>query len=103
MTMTPRTVPFIILPEPELSFGSAGPAPQLARDPQKGLLDHGPYSLRLGKPWHPNVVRLFPIASEDDWTVCIEAVKRLEDFERIPKVAAKLRADYPGFEQAFRT
>src|SRR5205085_1434712 len=72
-------------------------------DPQKGLLAHGPYGLRLGSRWHPTSVSLYTVASESDWDTCVSAASRLQDFERMEKVSARTRVDYPGFRQAFNS
>jgi hypothetical protein len=94
---------FTVIPEPELVFGvgRAGADGQI-RDPQRGLSTHGPYSHRLGRPWHPPKVRLLPVAAESDWDTCLSAVNRLNDFERMPQLTARLRTDYPGFDSTFR-
>lgn len=101
--METRTALFTVLPEPNLRFGPTGGKNEERHDPQCGLLEHGPYSLRLGNRWHPSRVVVYPVASTVEWTTCLEALRRLEDFARMDAKSARVRADFPGFSNVFRT
>jgi len=86
---------YVSMPEPELLFHNRG----RDRHPLRGLIDHGPFSLRFGAP---SRVRFALVAPKNE-------MARLEDLVRelgqsaSPREATNYYPDYPGFETVFRT
>lgn len=83
------------LPEPELRFNLGG----LHKHPLAGLLEHGPYSLRLGVP---GSVRLAVVARKADISRVAGLVRELKGFAKA-RQATNYYPDYPGFREVFRT
>ncbi len=91
---TSRFVGYSKLPEPDLLFHAGG----LHKHPLAGLIEHGPFSLRLGGPGR---VRVAVLARQQD-------ASRLQALGRELSNVAKARQatnyypDYPGFQATFR-
>lgn len=83
------------LPEPELLFHRGG----LHRHPLVGLINHGPFSLKLGIP---GSVRLAIVARQTDLAGVSGLVRELAQRARVQQ-APNYYPEYPGFEPLFRT
>ncbi len=99
----PGFAPYAVVTEPQLEFGRPRTGDGRATDPQKGLEKYGPYSTRLGGKWHPATTTIVPVASASNWESVVAALRRLQEFQRMPEPTAIARIDYPGFESAFRS
>lgn len=83
------------LPEPELLFHQGG----LHRHPLAGLIEHGPFSLKLGIPGR---LRIAIVARQSDMQRLNNLVRELGQFAKA-RQATNYYPDYAGFEQVFRT
>jgi hypothetical protein len=83
------------LPEPDLLFHKGG----FHKHPLAGLIDHGPYSLRLGVPGR---VRLAVVARQSDMSRMVGLVRELNSHAKA-RQATNYYPDYPGFRDVFRT
>lgn len=85
---------YVRLPEPRLLFA----AREKDIHPLQGLINHGPYSSRIGVP---STVRLALLAPSNDMNRLRNLVKELQD-DSEPLEAKNYYPKYPGFEQVFR-
>ena len=83
------------VPEPQLLFNNG----KFDKHPLRGLVAHGPYSLRFGAP---SQVRLALLAPADHISRLEGLVSELER-SATPRDAPNYYPVYPGFEQVFRT
>jgi len=86
---------YATLPEPELVFGGNAPDTH----PLRGLVQSGPYSLRLKTP---SRVRLALLTPRADMGKLVGLIGELER-EASPREAKNYYPTYPGFETTFRT
>lgn len=86
---------YTTIPEPELVFHNNG----RDRHPLRGLIDHGPYSLRFGSPSRIRFALLAPRGDLDR----LKGLVRELDRPANPKEAPNYYPVYPGFERLFRT
>jgi hypothetical protein len=86
---------YTTLPEPDLLFQGGG----LHKHPLVGLIDHGPFSLRLGLPGR---VRLAVVARQSDMHRLVGLVRELNGHAQA-RQATNYYPDYPGFQKVFRT
>lgn len=84
---------YTTLPEPELLFHNA-----TGKHPLMGLIDHGPYSQRVGAP---STVRLALLAPRSDITRLTKLVTELNGSAK-PREATNYYPVYPGFHPLFR-
>lgn len=82
------------LPEPELVFAGKERHPH----PLLGLLQYGPYSLKLGVPRSLRLATLFPRLHERKLAALIDELRS----HAKPREATNYYPDYPGFEKVFR-
>jgi hypothetical protein len=86
-----------VLDEPSLLFGG-----EVARvSPKEGLIEGGPYDLRLGNA-HRSQVRLALIGRQEDVEAMRSYLKRMEDGVSSDMSNRALFPDFPGFERVFR-
>src|SRR5260370_10867053 len=86
---------YTLLPEAELVFFDN----KLDKHPLRGLIQHGPYSLKFGAP---SSLRFALMAPQDD----LQRLKRLVQELRgtaMTREATNYYPNYPGFQQVFRT
>jgi hypothetical protein len=82
------------LPEPDLMFGGK----KVHKHPLMGLIDHGPYSTKLGIPSTLRLALIAPKAYAGRLGSLVEELKT----SAIPKEAKNYYPEYPGFETVFR-
>lgn len=85
---------YTTLPEPDLVFANN----QTHRHPLVGLIEHGPYGLKFGAPFH---LRLALLAPSNDLPKLRRLVGELKTPAQ-PRDAPNYYPDYPGFEALFR-
>ena len=85
---------YTTLPEPELLFHNG----RTGRHPLVGLIEHGPYSLRLGAPSRLRLALLAPHSNMPRLTRLVGELKATAS----PREARNYYPDYPGFERLFR-
>ncbi|MGH9806279.1 MAG: hypothetical protein ACRD9W_03305 [Terriglobia bacterium] len=85
---------FASIPEPDLMFADGG----LDKHPLRGLIEHGPYSVRFGTP---AVIRFALVAPNANMRQLRRLVSELAANAKTREVPAYY-PDYPGFERAFR-
>lgn len=93
--MTDALPAYSIAPEPELIFHGG----RTDRHPLRGLINHGPFSLRFGAP---SVVRFAVVAPQADLARIDGLVRELGSPVK-PKEAPAYYPEYPGFEELMRT
>lgn len=93
--MTTPLPAYATVPEPELVFHND----RMDRHPLRGLINHGPFSLRFGAP---SVVRFAIVAPQSDMARIDELVRELKT-AATPKEAPTYYPEYPGFEALLRT
>ena len=93
--MTDALPAYAIAPEPELVFHGG----RRDRHPLRGLINHGPFSLRFGAP---SVVRFAVVAPQAD-SARIDGLVRELGSPAKPKEAPAYYPEYPGFEALMRT
>ena len=105
MRIPSQMASYAVIEEPFLEFGTASKTDEqpFTQDPQIGLLQHGPYSLQLGQPWHPPSTTLVPICADEDFDAVINALERMETFERVDDPNWYVRVDFPGYEAAYHS
>lgn len=86
-----------VFDEPSLLFG--GDVERVS--PKEGLIDGGPYDLRLGNA-HRNQVRLALIGRREDVEAMRGFLKRMEDGVASEMSNPALFPGFPGFERVFR-
>lgn len=86
---------YTILNEPELLFAHS----KTDKHPLRGLIEHGPYSLKFGAPSKVRFALLAPKPYLNKLTALVEELKR----PAVPKEAVNYYPGYPGFEKLFRT
>lgn len=82
------------LPEPDLMFSGN----MLHKHPLIGLINNGPYGLRLGAPSN---LRFALLAPQNDMTKLVGLIKELK-CPATPREAKNYYPEYPGFEKVFR-
>ena len=95
MTDVQPLSPYVTHGEPELIFFGD----RKDKHPLRGLIDHGPFSLRYGAP---SVVRPAAMAPADDMRRIEGVVAELRGTVQ-PREAPNYYPEYPGFEALFRT
>lgn len=80
--------------EPDLVFAGN----QIDKHPLRGLIDHGPYSLKFGAP---SRVRFALLAPQQDMRKLTALVEELKKPAR-PREATNYYPVYPGFQELFR-
>lgn len=93
--MTDALPAYAVTPEPELIFHGG----KKDRHPLRGLIEHGPFSLRFGAP---SVVRFAVVAPQAEMTRVDGLIRELSS-SAIPKEAPTYYPEYPGFEALMRT
>ena len=94
---------YTVLNEPFLEFGDAQPKEySFEQDPQMGLQEYGPYSLKLNR-WHPQTTTVIPISADDEFDDVVGVLERLNKFERVEEPNWCVRTDFPGYEQTYRS
>jgi len=83
------------VPEPDLLFNNNG----TDRHPLRGLIEHGPYSLKYGAP---NRIRFALLSPKSEIIRVENLIRELDHFTK-PREAKNYYPDYPGFEAIFRT
>ena len=83
-----------ILPEPELLFNNK----QRDTHPLRGLISHGPYSLKMG---YPNQIRTAYLTINNQSNKIIRLLSELNSCHK-PKEAINYYPEYPSFESVFR-
>jgi hypothetical protein len=86
---------YAVAPEPELVFNAG----KTDRHPLRGLVEHGPFSLRFGAPSRVRFAAIAPLA---DMTRVDGLVRELNG-TATPKEAPAYYPEYPGFEALMRT
>ncbi len=86
---------YSVVGEPDLLFHQGG----LSKHPLAGLIEHGPYGLKLGVP---DAVRLAIVASKIDIPKVHRLIGELQTTAHV-KFAPDYYPIYPGFEAVFRT
>lgn len=85
---------YSVLPEPDLMFASGG----ISKHPLVGLIDNGPYSLRLNTP---SILRLAVLAPKREKRKLNELIRELKS-PATPRDAPNYYPVYPGFQEVFR-
>lgn len=85
---------YATLPEPELLFANG----RKNKHPLFGLINHGPYSLKLGAPAQLRLALLAPAKEMSKLKCLVEELKK----SVAPKEAKNYYPTYPGFEHVFR-
>jgi hypothetical protein len=85
---------YSVLPEPDLMFASGG----ISKHPLVGLIDNGPYSLRLNTP---SILRLAVLAPKREKRKLNELIRELKS-PAAPRDAPNYYPVYPGFQEVFR-
>lgn len=93
--MTDALPAYAVTPEPELVFHGG----KKDRHPLRGLIEHGPFSLRFGAP---SVVRFAVVAPQPDMARVDGLIRELRS-SAMPKEAPAYYPEYPGFEALMRT
>lgn len=93
--MTSPLPAYSTVPEPELVFDGG----KTDRHPLRGLINHGPFSLKFGAP---SVVRFAIVAPQSDMDRINGLVRELSATAS-PKEAKNYYPEYPGFEALLRT
>lgn len=93
--MTDALPAYAVTPEPELLFHGGNKD----RHPLRGLIDHGPFSLRFGAP---SVVRFAVVAPQAEMARVDGLIRELRS-SAMPKEAPAYYPEYPGFEALMRT
>ena len=93
--MTDAFPAYTVAPEPELIFHGG----RTDRHPLRGLINHGPFSLKFGAP---SVVRFAVVALHADMARIDGLVRELGS-SVMPKEAPAYYPAYPGFEALMRT
>lgn len=93
--MTSPLPAYATVPEPELVFHNG----MKDLHPLRGLINHGPFSLRFGAP---SVVRFSVLAPQAEMSRIDGLVKELNTAAS-PREATSYYPDYPGFEALLRT
>jgi len=86
---------YATVPEPDLVFHNS----KLDRHPLRGLINHGPFSLRFGAP---SCVRFAAVAPLADMARVDSLIREL-DASATPKEAPTYYPEYPGFQTLLRT
>ncbi|MCC6490528.1 MAG: nuclease PIN [Candidatus Hydrogenedentes bacterium] len=92
--MTSELPGYAVLPEPDLLFAEDG----LHKHPLMGLIEHGPYGLRLGVPSRLRFALIAPAAHVGKLAGLIAELER----PARPREATNYYPDYPGFDALFR-
>jgi hypothetical protein len=90
----PELSGYTIVPEAELVFFGD----TLDKHPLRGLINHGPYSLKFGVP---SALRLALMAPQAELTKLHGLVREMQD-RAITRDARNYYPDYPGFQAVFR-
>ena len=93
--MTEALPAYTVASEPELVFHGG----KTDRHPLRGLINHGPFSLRFGAP---SVVRFAVVALRNDMARIDDLVREL-DTSVMPEEAPAYYPEYPGFKALMRT
>ena len=91
----PALPAYLTIPEPVLIFHDGG----TDKHPLRGLINHGPFSLRFGAP---TTIRFAIVALPSDIERVKNLIRELEQPAQ-PREARNYYPNYPGFEPVFRT